>query len=130
MELANTDWLYDIDKLDEMGKKDYQQIQKITPKIFIDFLSEKGVKTSCLSCGEESLFIPHTTEHYSDDEDDENYDDSKDITYVTPIPKTIGPFRIHAAKYEVNCSNCGFICHYQTYQVLQWAKIKGIIKDE
>ena len=131
MEYENADWLDDTNNLDETGKKDFQLIQQITPYIFIEFLADKGVKTTCQSCGHPELFVPHITEHFGKgDVDDEDYNDIDDITYVTPVAKGNGPFRIHNIKYEVNCSNCGFICHYQAYQVFQWAKSKGLIKDE
>lgn len=130
MEYGGSDWLYDIDSLDEIAKKQYLLIRQITPEMFMDYLSEKGVKMTCQSCGKETLFFPHTIEHDGDYEDDEEYDESKDIKYVTPLPKYEGPFRIHTAKYEVNCSNCGFICHYGVFQVVQWAKGKGVISGD
>ncbi|QXZ18273.1 hypothetical protein [Lelliottia amnigena] len=131
MEYGSIDWLFNINELDEMSKKDYLQVRQITPQVFIAFLVDRGVKMTCQSCGKDTLFVPHTIEHDGDDdEDDEDYDESKDITYVTPKPLSPGPFRIHSAKYEVNCSNCGFISHYLTYKVLEWAKQNGAIKDE
>lgn len=132
MEYGGSDWLYDIESLDETAKKQYLLIRQITPEIFNAYLAEKGVKMTCLSCGKESLFIPHTIEHDGDYdyEDDEDYDESKDIKYVTPLPRYSGPFRIHTAKYEVNCSNCGFICHYQAFQVVRWAIQKGVVTGD
>ncbi|HEC0400368.1 TPA: hypothetical protein R1R37_001124 [Klebsiella aerogenes] len=107
-------------------RKHLQCMQQITPKIFIQFLTEKGAKAFCLSCGHPKLFVPHTTVHNTDPELPD-YDGSNDWEYITPSHKDDEPISIYNTRYEVICSHCGFTSTYSAYPVIQWAKENGLI---
>ncbi|HBE4644854.1 TPA: hypothetical protein ACGY2B_002679 [Escherichia coli] len=120
------DFLYLGRPLNDKEREHVQALQKITPKLFIQFLTDRGAKTSCLSCGRPDLFVPHTVVHRTDHELDD-YDGSKDWEYVTPIRKDNGPISIYNFRYEVSCSYCGFTSTYTAHTVVRWARDKGYI---
>lgn len=109
-----------------MERKHLGEIQQITPKLFIQFLAERGTKTSCLSCGHSKLFVPHMIVHDTDPELPD-YDGSNDWEYVSPVYKENEPVSIYNTRYEVSCSRCGFIYTYSAYTVIRWARENGYI---
>lgn len=116
-------------KFDQVGRKHLKILRAITPELFNQYLSEKGVRSFCIQCGKQCLFVPHTIVHMGDQEA-EVYDDTDDLTFVTPTPNPGGPFRYQTAIYEVNCGHCGFISNYHVRFVVAWAIKKGVIDLE
>ncbi|ECI2262966.1 hypothetical protein AHY55_00900 [Salmonella enterica subsp. enterica] len=108
-------------KWTDMERKHLSGMQQITPKLFIQFLTEKGAKTSCLSCGRSELSVPHMTVHETDP-DLPDYDGSNDWEYISPIYKDNEPVQIYNTRYEVLCSYCGFVSTYSAHTVVEWAK--------
>ncbi|MEJ0232569.1 hypothetical protein Q0L23_25350 [Klebsiella michiganensis] len=120
------DFPYHERELNPMERKHLQGMQQITPKLFIQFLSEKGAKGFCLSCGHQKLFVPHTMVHSFDPDLPDN-NSSTDWEYLTPSHKDNEPITIYNTRYEVTCSHCGFISTYSAHAVIQWAKDNGYI---
>ncbi|MGG5961886.1 hypothetical protein ACQSED_09190 [Salmonella enterica] len=110
----------------DMERKHLGEMQQITPKLFIQFLTEKGAKTSCLSCGRSELSVPHMTVHETDP-DLPDYDGSNDWEYIAPVYKDKGAVHIYNTRYEVSCSCCGFVSTYSAHAVVKWAKENGYI---
>ncbi|EGT0645669.1 hypothetical protein JAF94_003533 [Citrobacter braakii] len=117
------------DQLDEIGRKHLRMLYKITPKLFSEYMRDKGVKPFCLQCGKAKLFTPHTIIHMADPDVDD-YDEMDDIIYVTPKPAPNTPFRYHTATYETNCGNCGFISKFYVHHVVEWARAHGVLNNE
>lgn len=120
------DFPYADRSLNDNERGHLQVLQQISPKLFIQFLKDRGARTSCLSCGRLDLFIPHTVVHGTDPELDD-YDDSNDWEYVTPIHKENELINIYNTRYEVSCSYCGFTSTYTAHTVVCWARDKGYI---
>lgn len=57
------DFPYADRSLNDNERGHLQVLQQISPKLFIQFLKDRGARTSCLSCGRPDLFIPHTVVH-------------------------------------------------------------------
>ncbi|NDJ58084.1 hypothetical protein GWD52_13955 [Enterobacteriaceae bacterium 4M9] len=111
---------------DEIGGKHFNLIRQIKPAIFEDFLLAKTARSSCLSCGSDKLFIPHTVVH-PEDPDSEDYSENDEVIYVTPQYESSKHFRVYTTRYEICCMNCGFVFQYLAHPVVRWAMVnKGV----
>ncbi|WP_422527948.1 hypothetical protein [Serratia fonticola] len=113
-------------------EKYIQRLRKVSPDLFLLFLSQKGVPLVCPSCGSSSLSIPEsfTMEKVKQPSASDNlsHTDQGDApqslpdTYVSYIPLGDRNYLLALIKsyYQVHCMNCGHLTLYRSATVLNW----------
>ncbi|HFJ4329217.1 hypothetical protein [Serratia liquefaciens] len=117
-------------KINEYKKR----LHKITPTLFRQFLTDKGVPFRCPSCGSDDLSVPESFTMQSnkipgdflklpEDKQEELVETLTDshVSYVTL--GNMGPVTgLIKSYYQVHCLNCGHLSLYRSATVLNWLK--------
>lgn len=124
------------DHKDDLKQKDYRRLQLVTPQLFAQYLTEKGVSKSCLACGYDKLSTPETMSIDSSrnpftdkkpseltDEEIQLYAEATTIHYVTPslIDESKIPL-VSNHQYRLVCQNCGFISYFRAANIVYWVE--------
>lgn len=110
-----------------LGELLQQKFEKVTPKLFSEFLYVKGVQViRCLMCGSEDIGIP---QHLTSQAKDNHIAPTEDFfSYVSPVKvDTDGPkFSLMNYEYRVICRNCGFVSSFAAWPVMNWIEQKSV----
>ncbi|GLY60114.1 hypothetical protein [Pectobacterium carotovorum] len=124
------------DHKDDPKQKDYRRLQLVTPQLFAQYLTEKGVNKSCLACGYDKLSTPETMSidssrnPFSDkkpseltEEETQLYVEAAAVHYVTSslIDESKTPL-VSNHQYRLICQNCGFISYFRAANVVYWVE--------
>ncbi|AJC66875.1 hypothetical protein [Dickeya zeae] len=114
-----------------------KRLKQVTPKLFADFLAEKGAAQHCLSCGYTKLSVPESGSFNPAD-----LPDSFEEIPIEELMKTIKRYvtyhyidpnaypRPSNCEYRVSCMNCGHVSSYRVNPVLQWIEDKNKAVDD
>lgn len=130
---------------DDPERKTYRRLQLVTPQLFAQFLSEKGVARSCLACGHTELSTPETMSLDSTrspfpdkrpseltEEESRQYVEATAVHYATPsLIDESKTTLVSNYQYRLVCQNCGFISYFRAANVVYWVEDRiNVHEDE
>ncbi|MRT10805.1 hypothetical protein GJV07_00675 [Enterobacteriaceae bacterium RIT711] len=121
-------------------KETFRRLQKVTPELFAQFLSDKGVSRRCLACGHSEL---STSETMSLDsslspfgsrpiseltlEETEEYMKATAVHYVTPsVIDNDKRSLVSNYQYQLICANCGYTSLFRAANVVYWVEALNV----
>lgn len=128
-----------VEESQQIVEKETEKLRQITPMLFFQFLSEKGVSGKCISCGSEKLSVPQVLNLKKETMVIEGEGFAVDSLRPASFAQFVSfddvekPSGILKTYYVMNCLNCGHLTLYRASTVLKWferQKLKGEESDE
>ncbi len=131
-------------RVDDAENRAYRRLQLVTPQLFAQFLSEKGVGRRCLACGHTELSTPETMSLDSSlspfpdkriseltEEESRQYVEATAVHYVTPsVIDESKKSLISSYQYRLVCQNCGFISYFRAANVVYWVEDRINVQED
>ncbi|ENK1841807.1 hypothetical protein ACOSP8_004012 [Enterobacter hormaechei] len=133
-----------MQSIDDAERRTYRRLQLVTPQLFAQFLSEKGVARSCLACGHSELSTPETMSLDSSrspfpekkpseltEEESQQYFEATAVHYATPSLIDESKTKLVSNyQYRLVCQNCGFISYFRAANVVYWVEDRMNVHED
>jgi len=120
-----------VERIDETKRR----LRRVSPELLSQFLIEKGVNRTCLSCGATGISVPEIMSLSKDaippdvykqmisgeelEVDIESYM-IRSVAFTPTNPKKL--VSVGDYQFRLNCNNCGYISHYRASPVVFWVE--------